>query len=293
MKWFLAFALLALAACAQESSQQARLQSGATEILGGEAVRDDQSWARAIVLIKASNDERCTGTLIEPDLVLTASHCVEILDETGESATLTVHVRKANGGFDEFKTGVLRSHEDYAVISGSVYNDIALIQLEKPVDPSIKPLKVAAAMNNLSPRTELVATGYGKTKDFFVAEEPEEILRTVDVKPSLKLNGQQISPRYTEKSEMIVVDQKSERGICSGDSGGPLLRKVGTTFEVVGVANLVTNPANQQAPCVGYGAYQNVVFHKAWLKSATQDVRAEVALRAQQAPGAPAPTAAK
>lgn len=267
--------LLLLSACSKPSPSGADLRAGdGAEIMGGQPVKDGEAWARALVLIEASDGSRCTGALIDYDLVLTASHCVDIVDESDRRATLKVFVRKSGGGFDEFRTLTTRTHLDYALTSTGAYNDIALIELDHTVDYRIPLLKIATTLEERSRRPgPLLAIGYGKTKDAFVPEDEDRVLRSVKVTLASRLQGQRTS--FNDRTEMIVVDQRSQRGICSGDSGGPLLRQEGSDYYVVGVANLVTNPGHQQEPCSGYSAYQSVVYQKNWIQQARLQIREE------------------
>lgn len=266
--------MLLLAACGGSPTPGDQHLEGTAEIMGGKPLADQEAWARALVLIEASDGSRCTGALIDHDLVLTASHCVDLLDENDRRVTLKVLVRKARGGFDTFRTTSTRTHEDYALTRTGAYNDIALIKLEHPADYTIPLMKVATTLEERSRRSsKFLAVGYGKTKDAFVAEDEERVLRSVSVKITTRMQGRQTT--FNDQTDMILVDQRSQRGICSGDSGGPLLRREGSGFEIVGVANLVTNPGNQQEPCSGYSAYQSVVYQQNWLNRARFQIREE------------------
>lgn len=259
-----------LAACANPQAPQGQLPepgSQVTGVMGGEPVSADQNWARAIVLVLASNGERCTGALIKPDVILTAAHCVEFGED---NVSFTIRFRKAAGANDlvsleSAETREVLAHEDYAAAGNVVINDIALIALKNPAPEGVVPLELAPSVRGLSSRESLLAIGYGKTKDFHIAEPDSDVLHSAPVFAASRI-GRDPVPSMTDQSELILVSQKNGKGICSGDSGGPLLRWQEGRYQILGVANFVMNAMVRDRRCSGYSAFRSVVAYQDWIQ---------------------------
>jgi protease YdgD len=110
--------------------------------------RPDQivSW-KAVGRVDIGRSGFCTGTLIAPDLVLTAAHC--LFDEQGKPRPVDTLMFRAGyaDGVSIAESRVLRAtaHESYdhrgdGKIEGKeIRYDVALLQLADPIQPTIAP----------------------------------------------------------------------------------------------------------------------------------------------------------
>ena len=230
-------------------------------------VPSDASQDAVVLLIHddGTNQDSCTATLIAPNLVLTARHCVSNVGTAGFScgadgvgspegaigadydpSTLTIFTGVALPGASDppAATGKKIFHDDAKNLCN---HDLALVLLDKAV-PGAK--LAALRLDDTTKRGELVTTvGWGVTDKTF---DPETRMQRTGV--TIKYVGVDVT------NDVASNEFEVGESICEGDSGGPALSAAGAIVGVVSRGgNDVANP-DADIPgsgCIDPGASNN------------------------------------
>ncbi len=197
--------------------------SDTTKIYGG-ITADNSEWPFMVALVRPAFDnyfgQYCGATIIDPNWVLTAAHCVSGASApmpTSEVEVLTqVTNLRAEVG-TRIQVSEIIVHPDY--INGNVNGDIALIKLASPA--SIPAVRIIDDISDLDqPGTRTGILGWGSTSNQSSSPSFPDQLQEAVVDVVSQENCQQ-SSSFTDK--MICAGINSSIDSCVGDSGGPLI----------------------------------------------------------------------
>ncbi|KAK3853681.1 hypothetical protein Pcinc_039795 [Petrolisthes cinctipes] len=114
------------------------------------------------------------------------------------------------------RSDTLMTHEDYN--SFSLHNDIGLIQLPSPIIFNDNIRSVALASLDPGVGTTVTLTGWGKSDQ---ALGITDVLRQVDA-PIMSNDECAETYTYVIYPGTICISAEGGKGVCSGDSGGPM-----------------------------------------------------------------------
>jgi MYXO-CTERM domain-containing protein len=237
-------------------------------IISGTASTSDQDAVVLIVLHDPSGQIKgtCSGTLVAPNLVLTARHCVSDTDEGALCTKAGVALQQggARGDFNPSDLSIYTGvdavqvadnpgkaaargkqfvHESVSTICNA---DLSFIVLDKAVNGRVATLRLTGGTRE---GEVLTAVGWGITTSNNLPGSRQQ--RT-------NVQVQAVGPMVLDSQSQIGLGNSEflvGESICSGDSGGPTLSAKGAVVGVVsrggggGTGN--PDPNNPSASCVG------------------------------------------
>lgn len=232
------------------------LTSTGHSITGGGTPND--ALARSVVTIIGSRGTVCTGSLIAPNIVLTAGHCIalgtsyRVIDPSTQPPKL-ITAQKAFS-HPQFSMQTMLAHRATA--------DVALLLLPSPV-PDKVPVKLGMPRTPIQSGARLTVAGVGVTRSG--GDEGVGTVRTA----SLSVTGQPgtLQIRLVDRATGNV---RSGLGACTGDSGAPVFEDQNGASIVVGVVSWSTGPNNSDG-CGGLTGVTPLTLYRDWIVKTARD----------------------
>jgi secreted trypsin-like serine protease len=286
---FVVLTLTVLASCAPKSSDITRVID--SSIMNGSVVKEGEVIGSSIVGIFNSKwNAICTGSLIAPNIVLTAAHCapdkasdikivfsndIDYVLNAREPDILATFVLQAT----DFKVSKTwdPNNETIEIDTG----DIALIKFRGTIPQGFKPASLLVDDSKLRRGDLITVAGFGvdtvtttpidpkKVKDIDEAIAYGEIICDENQQGKkfncleIKATGDGIlrvteAPISSIQETEFRLDEK-KAGTCNGDSGGPAYVKKDGQLFLLGVTSRGSELCNDS------GVYTNAVFYKTWI----------------------------
>lgn len=261
-------ALLAFAP-ASGALQQGALPADPEAIVGGTTATTCQWPAVVSILEDDETPVMCTGSLVHPQVVMTAAHCItperpivavgfgEHGQDTGEPVRVVATVECVGNPLYYNSTS---ADVGYCVLAEAV------------VGLPIVPLLAGCEDQEVGPGTEVVIVGYGAT---FGTYDADGNLETMGV-GTKRWTTQTVDFVDAFFQEINLYGDSGSQSACFGDSGGPaLVRLADGSWRVIGTGSHLYDPGGLPPPeqpnnyCGAGAAYGYVPYALEWLESAS------------------------
>lgn len=223
--------------CARPEGENVGTRSDA--IIAGRESGSDQD--AVVLLYQSARNQTCTGTMVAPNLLVTARHCVAEADANGVVTDYVASGLRVFAGVGAL--GALRADENEPATRGkelvvptsrSLYPDVAYVVLERPLSTPVAAMRLS---RGVGVGETLGVIGYGVDE---TGRRPATRMQRGGLVVS------QIGPGRSQIGERIMRGELVfGEAACSGDSGGPAFST--TTGALVAIASRVGNGTEPSA----------------------------------------------
>ncbi len=247
-----------------------RHRSAHVAVIGGQPAEPGTfSWMAYVLDFRGDSVGQCSGTVVAPNLILTAGHCAEdvqtgVVNEASGYRITTGNVDWAAPQTERQVSDVTRVIVCPCFDRHTDVGDVALLQLSTPTTAPAVTLASSPPAG-----TAALLAGWGETHS--KQDTPTERLRWAPtVVQRSEVCEREASPFSPASETCAIGPPDRQTGACNGDSGGPLLAPepsaVGGLVQI-GVATHVYNACATTSPSVFTRADAIFAWVRGWAQA--------------------------
>lgn len=204
--------------------------------------------------LAAKGEHICGASLIRPNWLITAAHCVD--GRKADQLTARIGSADRTQGGEAADPAKLVVHPSYQG-PGST-GDLALVRLASPAEAA--PVDIAS---QAEPGTATRLLGWGQTCAEDGCGAAPRRLQQLDTRI---VDGKRCASGFAAESE-VCTGNPNGAGSCYGDSGGPQLVRSGDRWRLVGMSSRSGNndPVCGTAPSI----YTSAPAYASWIEDTT------------------------
>jgi len=199
------------------------MHSGGGRIVGGTDASRGEFPHQIMLTRGVGGSLMCGGSLVAPDVVVTAGHCCDGMSASQLGVEVGSHELYSEDPDQEaFAVREVKLHENYN--SNNINNDICLLFLDGEADfssPNIGPIALPTSGEEYAEGTECIVSGWGTTSaGGSLASTLQKV--TVPVVSDDHCRDSYGQSDITDSMICAGLDQGGKDS-CQGDSGGPFM----------------------------------------------------------------------